>query len=144
MKSESSVMPAAITKEGTNHWLAKDIELVTRTNHMDTTEYQMYEYNIIMVTGYSDTFVAANFDNFFIEPEKYNVRQLNSVYYKSKTPEFVVFQMAQYADFVQVNDVVDTLVMDGLATTETVDALVLDNLSLTEVVDTLVLAGLEV
>lgn len=142
MKSESNSMPAAITKEGTNHWLAKDIELVTRINYMDNTEYSVYEYNIIMVTGYSDTFVAANFDDFFVEPEKYNVRQLNNVYYKSKTPEFVLFQMSQYADFEVVNEVVDALVMDGLATTETVDALVMDNLSLTEVVDALVLASL--
>ncbi len=109
-KVQSDSVPPEIRKEGTQVWLRRNVEEVQR--EIDDEIHNGYEYDEIVVDGYSLKFATKWQNDIWAHPEKYNVLMENGGYTKRKGREFAMLQ--EIEDLRELDDAVDQLIVDSL------------------------------
>ncbi len=109
-KVQSDSVPPEIRKEGTQVWLRRNVEEVQR--EIDGEIHNGYEYDEIVVDGYSLKFATKWQEDIWAHPEKYNVLMENGGYTQRKGREFAMLQ--EIEDLRELDDVVDQLIVDSL------------------------------
>lgn len=107
----SNTQPQAVQAVKDYIYLRNNIQEVTETDEMTQEEVTFYEYDEILVQGYSADFVTAKFDDIFANPDKYNVIRNNRTKVEPKGNIYAQLQEKQLA---ALEDVVDTLLIDSL------------------------------
>ena len=107
----SNTQPQAIQAVKNLIYMRNNIQQVTETDEMTGQEMTFYEYDEILVQGYSTEFVTAKFDDIFANPDKYNVIRYNRQSYEPKGDIYAQLQEKQLA---ALEEVVDTLLIDSL------------------------------
>jgi len=59
-------------------YLRNNIQTVTETDEMSGEERTVYEYDEVVIIGYSVEFAEENFDDIMTNPRKYDVWMVNS------------------------------------------------------------------
>ena len=124
IRSNSS--PTQIQPVKDKIYLRNNIHTVTETDEMSGDEVTFYEYDEIVVQGYSADFISNRISDVFQYPNKYNVIQQNG---KSvKNPKGIKFAELQEQELQGLEDTVDYLIVDNLTLTDAVDQLIIDSL----------------
>ena len=113
MKVESQTSPAPISMHGTQAWLRTNITPVERTSGMDEGTWHGFEYDEIVVEGYSERYVEKHFDDIFANPDNYNVIVENGKRVKRPLGQAYAHQQ-ELDELWQMDAVVDQLVVDSL------------------------------
>lgn len=121
----SNTQPEAIMQVKDKIYLRQNIQEVTETDELGELR-TFYEYDEIVVQGYSADFISNRITNIFEYPNKYNVIQQNG---KSvKNPKGTKFAELQEQELQGLEDTVDYLIVDNLTLTDAVDQLIIDSL----------------
>ena len=124
VRSNSS--PTQIQPVKDKIYLRNNIHTVTETDEMSGDEVTFYEYDEIVVQGYSADFISNRISDVFQYPNKYNVIQQNG---KSvKNPKGIKFAELQEQELAGLENTVDYLIVDNLTLTDAVDQLIIDSL----------------
>src|SRR6056297_2148797 len=124
IRSNSS--PTQIQPVKDKIYLRNNIQTVTETDEMSGDEVTFYEYDEIVVQGYSADFISNRISDVFQYPNKYNVIQQNG---KSvKNPKGIKFAELQEQELAGLENTVDYLIVDNLTLTDAVDQLIIDSL----------------
>ena len=107
----SNTQPQAVQAVKNLIYMRNNIQQITETDEMIGQEMTFYEYDEILVQGYSVDFVTTKFDDIFANPDKYNVIRYNRQSYEPKGDIYAQLQEKQLA---ALEDVVDTLLIDSL------------------------------
>ena len=124
VRSNSS--PTQIQPVKDKIYLRNNIHTVTEMDEMSGDEVTFYEYDEIVVQGYSADFISNRISDVFQYPNKYNVIQQNG---KSvKNPKGIKFAELQEQELAGLENTVDYLIVDNLTLTDAVDQLIIDSL----------------
>jgi hypothetical protein len=106
-------------------YLRQNIQEVTEIDELGELR-TFYEYDEIVVQGYSADFISNRISNIFTYPNKYNVIQQNG---KSvKNPKGTKFAELQESELQGMEEAIDTLLIDNLDLTQAIDVLIIDSL----------------
>ena len=107
-------------------YIRNNINQITETDEMTSEEITFYEYDEIVVQGYTQYFISNRIQDVFNNPQKYNVIQQNG---KSvKNPKGIEFAKVQEEELQNLENSLGQLILDNLNMTEAVNALILDSL----------------
>lgn len=107
-------------------YIRNNINQITETDETTSEETTFYEYDEIVVQGYTQDFISNRIDDVFNNPQKYNVIQSNGR--TIKNPKGKEFAKVQEEELQDLENTIGTLVMDNLDLTEAVNSLILDSL----------------
>lgn len=74
VKVHSNEIPTDIEQVGNKVYLRKNVE------DFVTEDFSGYQYDEILVEGYTFEFVTEHYEDIFMHPENYNVVQINGRY----------------------------------------------------------------
>ena len=112
--AQSNAIPERIKQYKNEIYITSNIVEHTKFDEMMEEEVTYYEYDYIMLKGYTQEFVEKYFDDIFTNPEKYNVVQLNSTFPTPKGEGWAAAQMANEKDLSVLNETVEQLIIDSL------------------------------
>lgn len=124
VRSNSIPSPIQVVKD--KIYIRQNIQEITETDEMSGESVTLYEYNEIIVQGYSAEFITNRIEDVFANPTKYNVILNNGI--KEKNPKGIKFAELQEQELVGLENTVDFLILDNLTLTDAVDQLILDSL----------------
>lgn len=76
----SGTQPEAIMQVKDKIYLRDNIQEVTETDEMSGEEMTFYEYDEVVVEGYSFDYVETHFNDIMENPHNYDLWQINGVY----------------------------------------------------------------
>ncbi len=81
-KVQSSHEPNLFERFGEKVYIRRNVEQKEYTMDMgdETETHSGFEYEEMLLEGYSDTFINENLSNIWQNPENYNVIQINGLY----------------------------------------------------------------
>ena len=109
VRSNSS--PTQIQPVKDKIYLRNNIQTVTEMDEMSGEEVTFFEYDEIIIAGYSVDFVTAKFTDIFANPDKYNVLRYNREKYE---PKGLVYAQLQEKELSALEEVIDTLLIESL------------------------------
>jgi len=122
----SNSEPTKIQSVKTKIYLRNNIQTITEQDEMSGEEVTFYEYDEIIVEGYSVDFISNRVSDVFQYPNKYNVIQQNG---KSvKNPKGNKFAELQESELQDLEDSLGSLIIDNLDLTDAVSTLIMDTL----------------
>src|SRR6056297_3769609 len=116
VRSNNEPTPIKLVKD--KIYLRTNVQQVTETDEMSGEEVTFFEYDEIVVQGYSAGFISNRIDDIFQYPDKYNVVMQNG---KSvKNPKGVKFAELQESELQGLEDSLGSLIIDNLDLTDAV------------------------
>lgn len=76
----SNTQPDAIMQVKDKIYLRQNIQRITETDEMTGQEMTFYEYDEVVIVGYSLAFAEEYFDDIMTNPHNYDLWQINGVY----------------------------------------------------------------
>ena len=120
----SNQTPQLIEQVKNKTYIRTNIQQITETDEMTNESTTFYEYDEIIVQGYSQAFIASRTD-IFTNSTKYNVVRNNG---KKVIPKGIQFAELQESELSGLENTVDYLILDNLTLTDAVDQLIIDSL----------------
>jgi len=124
VRSNNEPTPIKLVKD--KIYLRTNVQQVTETDEMSGEDITFYEYDEIVVQGYSVHFVTNRIDDIFQYPDKYNVVMQNGK--RNKNPKGVKFAELQESELQDLEDSLGSLIIDNLDLTDAVNTLIMDSL----------------
>lgn len=124
VRSSTEPQPTMAVKD--KIYLRDNIQQKTETDEISGETRTFYEYDEIVVQGYSADFINNRFGDVFTYPDKYNVVMQNGK--RVQNPKGVKFAELQESELQGMEDSLDSLIVDNLNLTDAVDTLIVDGL----------------
>lgn len=124
--SRSGHNPEQILSVKDKLYLRNNINQITETDEMTNKESTFYEYDEIVVQGYTQDFISNRIQDVFNNPQKYNVIQSNGR--TIKNPKGIEFAKVQEEELQDLENSLGQLILDNLNMTEAINTLILDSL----------------